>query len=176
MHPDLDRAAAWTGLLRQLPAEAAQPYSFDEFQRRARQRGRAARRVAGVTALAAALLLALGVAALSMRFGPPPAPPPAAPAGAGRGAPLQPQGGARPDAMEHWLAGLPSEPAVVRPATYAAVLRLEDHLAQVDDILNAARLEPHPPERLLDLQRERTRLVGTLAQVRYAETLADDSL
>ena len=78
--------------------------------------------------------------------------------------------------MEHWLASLPSEPAVVRPATYAAVLRLEDHLAQVDDLLNAARLEPHPPERLLALQRERTRLVGTLAQVRYAETLADDSL
>jgi hypothetical protein len=43
-------------------------------------------------------------------------------------------------------------------------------------VLSAARLEPHPPERLLDLQRERTRLVGTLAQVRYAETLADDSL
>jgi hypothetical protein len=175
MHPDVDRPAAWTGLLRQLPAETAQPYSFDEFQRRARQRTRAARRMAGATALAAALLLALGVAALSMRFGPP-QPPRAAPAGAGRGAPVPPPAGVRPEAMEHWLAGLPSEPAVVRPGTYAAVLRLEDRLAQVDDVLSAARLEPHPPERLLDLQRERTRLVGTLAQVRYAETLADDSL
>ena len=52
---------------------------------------------------------------------------------------------------------------------------LEDRIAQVDDLLNAARLGPQP-ERLLALQRERTRLVGTLVQVRYAETLADESL
>ena len=45
-----------------------------------------------------------------------------------------------------------------------------------DTDLLARHLGPFAPERLLDLQRERTRLVGTLAQVRYAETLADDSL
>ena len=77
-------------------------------------------------------------------------------------------------AMEHWLASLPSEPAVVHVGTRAAVTGLEDRIAQVDDLLSAARLDQAQPARLLALQQARTRLVGALVQVRYAETLADE--
>jgi hypothetical protein len=77
--------------------------------------------------------------------------------------------------MEHWLASLPSEPAVVHVGTRAAVTGLEDRIAQVDDLLSAERLDEAHPARLLALQQARTRLVGALVQVRYAETLADES-
>jgi hypothetical protein len=76
--------------------------------------------------------------------------------------------------MERWLESLPSEPAVVRVGAHAAVTGLEDRIAQLDDLLSAERLDQAPPARLLALQQERTRLVGTLVQVRYAETLADE--
>ena len=55
----------------------------------------------------------------------------------------------------------------------AAVSGLEDRIAQLDDQLSAARLEPAQAGRLYALQQERTRLMGALVQVRYAETLAD---
>jgi hypothetical protein len=54
------------------------------------------------------------------------------------------------------------------------VTGLEDRIAQLDDLLSAERLDQAAPARLLALQQERTRLVGTLAQVRYAERLADE--
>jgi hypothetical protein len=53
-------------------------------------------------------------------------------------------------------------------------LSLEDRIAQVDDLLSAAQAARAP--QLQALQQERTRLVGTLVQVRYAETLADEAL
>ena len=80
---------------------------------------------------------------------------------------------ARPEVLEHWLAGLPSDPALVRVGARAAVGGLEDRIAQLDDQLSAARLEPAQAARLDALQRERTWLMGALVQVRYAETLAD---
>jgi hypothetical protein len=52
---------------------------------------------------------------------------------------------------------------------------LEDRIAQVDDLLTSVRLDGGRPERLMALQRERVRLVGSLAQVRYAEVLASES-
>ena len=76
---------------------------------------------------------------------------------------------------ERWLASLPTEPAVVRVGTRAAVATLEDHIAQVDDLLSAGRAERTAPARLLVLQQERALLVSSLVQVRYAETLADES-
>jgi len=79
------------------------------------------------------------------------------------------------EVMEQWLATLPREPAVVRVGTRAAVTGLEDRIAQVDDLLSVARVEQARPARLAALQQERTRLVGTLLQVRYAETLVDES-
>ena len=81
----------------------------------------------------------------------------------------------RSQAIQSWLATLPREPVVVRVGTRAAVARLEDNIAQVDDLLTAVRLDGREPERLAALQRERVRLMGSLAQVRYAEVLASGS-
>jgi hypothetical protein len=79
---------------------------------------------------------------------------------------------AHAQALEVWLASLPREPAVVRVGTRADVAGLEDRIAQVDDLLTSARLEKTQPDRLEALQMERVRLVGSLAQVRYAEYMA----
>jgi hypothetical protein len=81
----------------------------------------------------------------------------------------------RSRAIERWLATLPREPVVVRVGTRAAVARLEDRIAQVDDLLTSVRLDGMGPDRLAALQQERFRLVGSLAQVRYAEVVAAES-
>jgi hypothetical protein len=78
----------------------------------------------------------------------------------------------RPDLMEHWLASLPSEPALVRVGSRAAVTGLEDRIAQVDDLLSVERAEQAQPARLSALQAQRQQLMGALVRVRYAETLA----
>jgi hypothetical protein len=81
----------------------------------------------------------------------------------------------RSRAIESWLATLPREPVVVRVGTRAAVNRLEDRIAQVDDLLTSVRLDGMRPDSLVALQQERVRLVGSLAQVRYAEVVASES-
>ena len=81
----------------------------------------------------------------------------------------------RAAASERWLASLPSEPIVIRVGTRAAVAGLEDRIAQLDDILSAARVEGTQPARLAALEEQRTRLVNSLVQVRYAETLVSES-
>jgi hypothetical protein len=81
----------------------------------------------------------------------------------------------RSRAIESWLAALPKEPAVVRVGTRAAVAGLEDRIAQVDDLMTSLRIDGMRPDRVADLQRERLRLVGSLAQVRYAEVVASQS-
>jgi hypothetical protein len=81
----------------------------------------------------------------------------------------------RSRAIESWLATLPREPAVVRVGTRAAVAGLEDRIAQVDDLMTSVRIDGMRPDRLAALQRERFRLVGSLAQVRYAEVVASES-
>jgi hypothetical protein len=81
----------------------------------------------------------------------------------------------RSRAIESWLAALPKEPAVVRVGTRAAVAGLEDRIAQVDDLMTSVRIDGERPDRVADLQRERLRLVGSLAQVRYAEVVASQS-
>jgi hypothetical protein len=78
---------------------------------------------------------------------------------------------ARSLAIEHWLAALPQEPAVVRVGTRSAVTGLEDQLAQMDDLLASMRVDGAGRERLGQLQQERARLMGSLAQVRYAEVV-----
>jgi hypothetical protein len=177
MHPDLDQQRSLARRLREMPDEAAQPYDWSEFQRRSGARTRPGQRLAGGRALAAASVLALGVVAVWTRLGGwSPAPPRPASVAAARLAPEATQSlAAHTAAMEHWLASLPSEPAVVHVGTRAAVTGLEDRIAQVDDLLSAERLDQAQPARLLALQQARTRLVGALVQVRYAETLADES-
>jgi hypothetical protein len=79
---------------------------------------------------------------------------------------------ARSRAIENWLSSLPLEPTVVRVGTRAAAVDLEDQIAQVDELLTSVRLDGAQPDRLSVLQLERVRLVGSLAQVRYAEVVA----
>jgi len=81
----------------------------------------------------------------------------------------------RSRAIESWLATLPREPAVVRVGTRAAVAGLEDRIAQVDDLMTSIRIDGVQPDHVAALQRERLRLVGSLAQVRYAEVVASES-
>lgn len=174
MHPDLDQQQALARRLRELPDEAAQPYGWREFQRRSGTRVRPGLGLAGGRAVAAATVLALGVVAVWTRLGGWSPQPPSAAAARLTPEAAQPLA-AHTFAMEHWLASLPSEPAVVHVGTRAAVTGLEDRIAQVDDLLSAERLDQAQPARLLALQQARTRLVGALVQVRYAETLADES-
>ena len=177
MHPDLEPRSALARLLRALPGDAQPPYDFREFRRRAERRAVAARGRGGGPLVAAAALIVVTALVLLLRLGAPPAPRVAsdsAPAGAATVRHVPPPAtGARPEVMEHWLANLPSEPALVRVGARAAVSGLEDRIAQLDDQLSAARLEPAQAGRLYALQQERTRLMGALVQVRYAETLAD---
>ena len=177
MHPDLDQQRSLARRLRELPDEAAQPYDWREFQRRSGTRTGPRQGRAGGRAVAAATVLALGVVAVWTRLGGwSPTPPHHAARAAARPIPEAAQPlAAHTVAMEHWLASLPSEPAVVHVGTRAAVTGLEDRIAQVDDLLSAERLDQAQPARLLALQQARTRLVGALVQVRYAETLADES-
>jgi hypothetical protein len=176
VHPDLDPQAAVAHLLRKLPAAAAVPYDFAEYQRRAAQ---AARRGSTRIAFAAALVIGVGCAAAWLRVGESlPRPPHAAIA---PGAPdlTELSAGTRPRTgtagMERWLASLPDEPGLVHVGNRAAVTGLEDRIAQVDDLLTAERTGRPQPARLLALQEVRTRLLGALVQVRYAEALADQS-
>ena len=177
MQPDLEPQHALGRRLRGLSDAAAPPYDWREFQRRCDERARTRHRLAGGRVATAASVVALGVLAVWIRLGggpTRPAPPQAMPP---RGAPSESLAvdTAPPRApAERWLESLPSDPAVVRVGTYAAVTGLEDRIAQLDDLLSEGRLDRAPPARLLALQQERTRLVGTLAQVRYAEELADE--
>jgi hypothetical protein len=178
MHDDLEQRRTLAQLLRELPREAAPPYSFHEFQRRARRRVSAAGDVSAGQLLAASVLVAVGVVAVSLRLAGPgarPQPPSSRNESAEAltpGAPATPERG---DAVERLLASLPREPAVAHVGERAAVLGLEDRIAQVDELLSAARAEHAQATGVETLQQERTRLVGALLQVRYAETLADAS-
>jgi hypothetical protein len=168
--------------LRSLPQETRQPYDWTEFRRRAREQaeidyrhGVNNRRYA---ALAAAIVLVAVAIAAWVRLTPPGTPrlaeipvfpefvtPPVATESADMHA----------DAAERWLASLPSEPPVVRVGTRAAVAGLEDRLAQLDDLLSAARVEGTQPAKLAALEQQRARLVNSLVQVRFAETLVAES-
>ena len=181
MHTELEHEQTVARLLRELPDDAARPYDWREFQRRARAAPAAAARVAGLRALAAVIVITLAVLATAIRLGagPRPAHPPAAPVTADNG--MAPGGGdasraEREDtAARYWLERLPREPALVHVGTRAAVETLEDHIAQVDDLLTTERAGSAPTERVRVLQQERAQLVNSLVQVRYAETLADAS-
>jgi hypothetical protein len=71
---------------------------------------------------------------------------------------------------------LAQEPAVASLGTRAAVTRLEDRIAQLDDLLSSARAGADAPPALEVLQQERARVFGTLVQVRAAQNVADQAL
>ena len=191
--------------LRQLQTEETPPYNWQEFRKRSRAGQRPHRVSVNWRYAAVAAAVALFVGGAAAWFSIEKATPGVAstahqvntrptgdetPVVDDRLVPFtQPSAGAQPDvdpavvqasiarsrALEEWLASLPREPAVVRVGTRAAVAGLEDQIAQVDDMLTSARLAGTRPDRLETLQRERMRLVGSLAQVRYAEVVASGS-
>ncbi len=172
MHSDLSRSGALRQLLRALPEETQPPYDFREFQRRARERrpGAGTGGRGPLFAMAAALAM-MSLVLLAVRLATSPAPRMASDEVAAPGSAASATNAA-PGAVEHWLAGFPDDPALVRVGSRAAVTGLEDRIAQLDDLLSAERVERAQPGRLDALQQERARLVGALIQVRYAETLA----
>jgi len=164
------------------------PYGWAEFQRR-RDTGAVATRPAGrirpaafaIAAAAAVLVAGIAIATLSHYRASMLAPigtvagghgghdntPPATP---------DPLARQRTRALEGWLADLPHDPAVVRVGEHAAVSRLQDQIAALDDLMSAERAAGAQPSRLDPLERQRTQLVSSLAQVRYAEMLASATL
>jgi hypothetical protein len=175
MYTDLDeqiiarrlRAAA------EEPAEA--PYDWAEFQRRRHrsvltrvvERNRPVAIAAAV--LAAVLVSALPYIRLSHGYRPAPIAPPNT-AAHGSVSDLQEQ--ARTRAIEGWLAALPRDHALVRVGTHAAVSGLQDQIAALDDLMSAERVAGAQPAGLGSLERQRTQLVNSLAQLQYAEILA----
>ena len=171
--------------LRTLSQDIPEPYDWAEFRRRAsRQRTNAYAREGAnwkkYAAIAAALfLVVVGVAAWIRvtRSGTPESIVSDGMSGRDRPESSGSPGSidSRADAAERWLVSLPSEPIVVRVGTRAAVAGLEDRIAQLDDFLSAARVEGAQPAKLVAVEEQRARLVNSLVQVRYAETLVSRS-
>lgn len=183
MHPHLEEALIARRLRAAAEDQGDVPYDWDEFQRRAHRSGsrgfgrhRAAR--TAVTAAAAGLLAVFAIAALS-RHRAAGAPPAGSPFVSGRGSvsagisadPAQ----ARTRALEGWLANLPHDPALVRVGAHAAVISLQDQIATLDDLMSAERAAGAGPRRLRALEQQRSELVSSLAQLRYAELLASST-
>ena len=63
------------------------------------------------------------------------------------------------------------QPRIVRADTYLAVAALEDHIANVDDALNYARLRGGTAD-VARLERTRAELIHSYTQVRYAEMVS----
>jgi hypothetical protein len=184
MHTHLDE----TIIARRLRAAADEPsevpYDWAEFQRRCGTRSKATAlagrdRSLAVAASVAAALLVAGVAIVRSnhrhvaagtlthtdRSG-----------GEGRDKAGQvARSEARTRAIEGWLAALPHDQAVVRVGEHAAVLRLQDQIAELDDLMSAERLTGAQPSRLGALERQRAQLVSSLAQLRYTEMLVSAS-
>ena len=185
MHFDLGGSAGVSEIgqkLRDLPSASAPPIRWDEFKRRQllrRTRARSAQRRQIKLAAAVAIVMVGAIGFWSR------SPSPKTILAERATAPVMPtesrlapvawdEAAARSAASERWLAALPEEPVIVRVGTRAAVTNLEDRIAWVDDTLTSIRAEGGEGARAFALQHERDRLINSLAQVRYAETLAAD--
>jgi hypothetical protein len=181
MHDIDPLTAAIAERLRRLPGETREPYSWEEFRQRATSRSPRAATIALRTAAAVLLVAAAAATVVWMDRGTGrgTSTPVNAPVEANGPAPAVAAGASEATyaaaAAEHWLARQPAEPAIVRVGSYAAVAGLEDRIAQLDDLMSAARAEGMQPASLSALQDQRARLVSSLAQVRYAETLVSES-
>ena len=178
MHTDLERVKRIAQRLRALPGEGPEPYDWEEFKRRARHRIEP--RTTGVNkryaAIAAALVVLVAGAAVWSRLTRSDASSHTHESQLAHVRAATVEGDVNSDTRvevgERWLASLPKEPVVVRVGTRAAVADLEDRIAQVDDLLTDETVDGAQPARLHLLEQERARLVNSLVQVRYAETLA----
>jgi hypothetical protein len=186
MHFDLEDSRSVSEIvqmLRHSPTESAPPIHWKEFKRRQllrRARARSAQR-RQFALVAAVGLVMIGAIALWRHLLPMQDPlaqrlPVTALRMAHR--PVVPiawdEAAVRSVASERWLAAQPAEPVIVRVGTRAAVTNLEDRIAWVDDTLTSLRAKGGEADRARALQYERDRLINSLAQVRYAETLAAD--
>lgn len=181
-HNPLERDPTVTRRLKGLPEEQ-QPYGFAEFQRRARNpRVRHpvfSQRFVFRCGLVAAVTAALALAAFGLHG--------LGGHGAGRAVtalagraptgPTAPRSSAvtsagQAEAMEGWLASLPPEPALARVGPRAAVASLEDRIALLDDVMTAERAARAPQARLAAIEEQRSQVLRSLVQVRYAESLA----
>jgi len=165
--------------LRALPGEEPQPYGWEEFKRRARHRiePRATGANKRYAAIAAALVVLVAGAAVWSRLTRSDASSHTHESQLAHVRAATVEGDVhssdtRVEVGQRWLASLPKEPVVVRVGTRAAVADLEDRIAQVDDLLTDETVDGAQPARLHLLEQERARLVNSLVQVRYAETLA----
>jgi hypothetical protein len=174
MHTDLDE----NNIARRLRAVGDEPcetpYDWAEFQRR-RQRSTLTRviehnRPVAIAAAVMAAVLVSAVPFLHSRHEHRPVI--ATPDAAGRRNASDSQERARTRAIEGWLAALPQDHAIVRVGARAAVTRLQDQIAALDDLMSAERVEGAEPTRLDALESQRSQLVNSLAQVQYAEMLA----
>lgn len=202
MHDDLGNSDLARRLRGLADFGGAAPYDWAEFQRRRRVRAAAAKplawhhlAVAASVLLVAAAALALGYYAQSggTRGGPARRNDPLALARSSRsaadavreasrnshfaaaGAPYTPSGPTNrvaSNAVQLWYADLPREPVVHRVGTQLAETGLVDQIATLDQLLSAERVANAGPQRLAALERQRAQLVGSLAQFRYAELLA----
>lgn len=163
----------------------AAPYDWAQFQRR-RRAGLNGSRAAPRWRFAAAVLLvvsvagALGYALVAVPFH-------------GRGTPSADQSAvvrvarcaegcagaawsgrvpASSPKAQGWLARLPQQPTVLPVGTQVAETGLADQIATVDELLSAGRVARAQPAQLAALESQRRQLVGSLAEVRYAELLA----
>ena len=178
MHTDLERMQRIAQRLLALPGEEPPPYDWEEFKRRAHQQIEP--RTTGVNkryaAIAAALVVLVAGAAVWSRLTRSDASSHMHESQLAHVRAATVEGDVNSDTRvevgERWLASLPKEPVVVRVGTRAAVGDLEDRIAQVDDLLTDETVDGARPARLHLLEQERARLVNSLVQVRYAETLA----
>jgi len=151
--------------LHQLPAELTPPMTWEEFAPHLADRRNRSRQMGGFAALAAGVTALVVGLAIWSRMEPLGAPPILSRL-------PERESLAQTQAAEAWLRSLPAEPAVVRVSTRGAVTDLEDRIAWVDDVLSDESVDAVNPTHLVALRHERARLVNSLAQVRYAETLA----
>lgn len=190
-HRDLSTEALGQRL-RGLPDQAAAPYGWTEFKlrrdRRRIQQGATShvdnrRRIAAIAAGFALFVAGLAVwsrfdrsASRDLPHGGEISPPMAmdeeALESAANHAALDAAPVYRVTTSSQWLASHPTEPAIVRVDTRFAVADLEDRIAWLDDLLTTAEVERVQAAHIKTLRRERAELVDSLAQVRYAETLA----
>lgn len=193
MHHDLDEKLIGRRL--RARADGSQdhaPYGWAEFKRRRDARAVAARpadrvrpTLFAIAAAAAVLVAGFAIATLSHYRAPMLAPSATvakvsdgADAGHDNTPPATPDRlvRQRTRALEGWLADLPHHPAVVRVGAHAAVSRLQDQIAALDDLMSAERATGAQPARLDALEHQRAQLVSSLAQVQYAEMLASAAL
>ena len=150
------------------------PYDWAEFQRRRRRSvvTRVIERNRPAAIAAAALAAVLVTAVPFLRSTHVPAPRVASSNATSRNEVGDQRERARTRAIEGWLARLPHDHVIVRVGTHAAVTSLQDQIAALDDLMSTERAAGAQPVRLDALERQREQLVGSLAQLQYAEMLA----